>query len=82
MKPGWTCADVGANVGILSRVMARQVGIVIELHDETDWVGRDELLKENYDFYDIKGKISESEINTDRIYHCVTYPKEKMNKPY
>ena len=26
VKSGWICADVGANVGILSRVMARQVG--------------------------------------------------------
>lgn len=26
VKPGWICADVGSNLGIVSRVMARQVG--------------------------------------------------------
>jgi hypothetical protein len=56
--------------------------IVIEFHDETGWAGRDELLKANYDLYDIKGKILDPEKNTDRIYHCVAYPKERMDKPY
>ena len=26
VKPGWVCADVGANVGIITRILAKQVG--------------------------------------------------------
>ncbi len=48
VQPGWTCADVGANVGVITQLLARKVGptgrvIAFEAHPDNARVLRENL---------------------------------------
>lgn len=54
--------------------------VLVEFHDEDEWSGREELLAAQYDLYDVRGKKLNTNVDMQRMYHCLACPTEKEFK--
>jgi FkbM family methyltransferase len=53
--------------------------VLVEFHDENGWAARQELFAAQCRLYDLtEGRWLDSEIDVQRVYHCLAVPKERL----